>query len=121
MFKEGTVLCTFYCAYLKERIECCFKQNRDYFKQKELIEGFGKVPELEKLVMESVVSLYSLELEKQIRFNNDAEEAPRMEETDEKVNAQWDHQLIFETYSEESWSELELLSGEIERVDYWKD
>lgn len=83
--------------------------------------GFGKVPELEKLVMESVVSLYSLELKKQTRFNNDAEEAPRMEETDEKVNAQWDHQLISETYSEESWSELELLSGEIERVDYWKD
>lgn len=44
MFKEGTVLCNFYCAYLKERIEFCFKQNRDYFKQKEPTEGFGKVP-----------------------------------------------------------------------------
>lgn len=75
-----------------------------------------------------MVSLYSLELEKQTTFDNDAEEIPRMKKKKKKpmrltlkANAQWGHQLIPENYSEESWSELESLNSEIEGADYMKD
>lgn len=147
IFKGRMDLSGGYLAYLREKLMFAFKIDRNFFKRDEFFECLGQVPELNKFVLKSVIELHSSEISElndSMRFAKierveDVDGSETVHEDKCSANRLvqnkivWTepglHQELAPDYeasstgsqtpsdSEESWSDLESLSSEIDCVD----